>query len=153
MPLNKDLREFVECLNSNGVEYLIVGALAVSWHGFPRYSADVDFLVSPSAANAGRVLKAIQQFGFGSLDITVEDLTSPGKVIQLGREPNRIDLMTSVTGVGFDEAWRTRVSGHVDGLPVQFIGREALIRNKEATGRAKDRIDAEELRRQNPAGS
>lgn len=152
MPLSKDLREFIECLNSNEVEYVIVGALAVSWHGFPRYSADVDFLVSSSTANAHRVLKAVRQFGFGSLDIALEDLTSPGRVIQLGHEPNRIDLMTSVTGVGFDEVWRTRVSGYVDELPVQFIGREALIQNKEATGRAKDRIDAEELRKQNPAG-
>jgi len=149
MSLSKDLREFIECLNSNEVEYLVVGALAVSWHGFPRYSADVDFLISPTETNGARVLKAIRQFGFGSLDITLEDLTSPGKVIQLGREPNRIDLMTSVTGVPFDEAWQSRVSGVLDGQSVQFIGRDALIRNKVATGRAKDRIDAEELRRGN----
>ena len=104
MPLSRDLREFIECLNSNEVEYLIVGALAVSWHGFPRYSADVDFLIRPSQANAVRVLRALSQFGFGSLDISAADLTFTGKVIQLGYEPNRIDLMTSVTGVSFDEA-------------------------------------------------
>ena len=102
MPLSRDLREFIECLNSNEVEYLAAGALAVSWHGFPRYSADIDFLIRPSKANAERALRAIAQFGFGSLGISTADLTAPGKVIQLGLEPNRIDLMTSVTGVTFD---------------------------------------------------
>ena len=150
MSLSKDLREFIECLNSNRVEYPIVGALAVSWHGYPRYSADVDFLVRPSRGNAELLLKAIHQFGFGSLDMSVDDLNVPGKVIQLGHEPNRIDLMTSVTGVSFDEAWQTRSSGDLDGIPVNFIGRTALLRNKESTGRAKDRIDAEELRKQDP---
>src|SRR5260370_17521496 len=103
MPLSRDLREFIECLNSNEVEYLVVGALAVSWHGFPRYSADIDFLIRPSDANGARVLQALSQFGFGSLDISRSDLTLPGKVIQLGYEPNRIDLMTSVTAVTFSD--------------------------------------------------
>jgi hypothetical protein len=151
MPLSRDLREFIECLNSNEVEYLIVGALAVSWHGFARYSADVDFLIRPSQANAVRVLRALSQFGFGSLDISASDLTSSGKVIQLGYEPNRIDLMTSVTGVSFDDAWDDRDTGDLDGLRVNFIGRSSLLRNKDATGRPKDRIDAEELRKQKPS--
>src|SRR4029077_2088962 len=148
MPLSRDLREFIECLNSSEVEYLIVGALAVSWHGFPRYSADIDFLIRPSHANAELVLRAVTQFGFSSLDISAADLTVPGKVIQLGYEPNRIDLMTSVTGVTFDDAWDDRSPGQLDGLPVTFIGRASLLRNKDSTGRAKDRIDAEELRKQ-----
>ncbi len=151
MHLSSDLREFIECLNSNEVEYLVVGALAVSWHGFPRYSADVDLLVRPSHANAARVLRALSQFGFGSLDISVADLTIPGRVIQLGYEPNRIDLMTSVTGVTFDEAWDDRAPGDLDGVPINFMGRRCLLRNKDATGRPKDRIDAEELRKQKPA--
>ena len=151
MPLSRDLREFIECLNSNEVEYLVVGALAVSWHGFPRYSVDIDFLIRPSHANAERALRAIAQFGFRSLDISTADLTVPGKVIQLGLEPNRIDLMTSVTGVTFDAAWDDRSPGLPDGLPVNFIGRSSLLRNKDATGRAKDRIDAEELRKQKPS--
>ena len=150
MPLSKDLREFVECLNSNKVEYLIVGALAVSWHGFPRYSADIDFFLRSSQSNAERVLQAIRQFGFGSLDITVDDLMAHGRVIQLGHEPNRIDLLTSISGVGFEEAWSTRVEGKIDGLAVNFIGREALLLNKASTGRAKDRIDLEELTKQKP---
>jgi hypothetical protein len=125
-----------------------VGALAVSWYGFPRYSGDIDFLVRPSAANAELLLRAISQFGLGALCISASDLTAPSTVVQLGYEPNRIDLMTSITGVTFDEAWETRCPGHLDGIPVTFIGRAALLRNKEATGRSKDRIDAEELRKQ-----
>jgi hypothetical protein len=105
----------------------------------------------PSKANAERALRAIAQFGFGSLGISTADLTVPGKVIQLGFEPNRIDLMTSVTGVTFDAAWDDRSPGLLDGLPVNFIGRSSLLRNKDATGRAKDRIDAEELRKQKPS--
>jgi hypothetical protein len=138
-------------LNSNRVEYLVVGAYAVSWHGYPRYSADVDFLIRPSPVNAVRVLQALDQFGFDCLDISASDLTVPGKVIQLGCEPNRIDLLTSITGVSFDDAWDDRAAGDLDGLPVHFIGRSSLIRNKEATGRAKDRIDAEELRKAKPS--
>jgi hypothetical protein len=125
----------------NEVEYLIVGALAVSWRGFPRYSADIDFLIRPIDGNAVRVLRALSQFGFGSLDISRSDLTLAGKVIQLGYEPNRIDLMTSVTGVSFDDAWEDRAPGELDGLPVNFIGRSSLLRNKDATGRAKAGID------------
>ena len=150
MPLSRDLREFVECLNSNGVEYLVVGALAVSWHGYPRYSADIDFFVRASAGNAARLLRSIQEFGFGSLGLTVDDFTAPARVIQLGHEPNRIDLMTSISGVSFDDAWQTRVQGELDGIMVHFIGRDALLRNKEASGRGKDRIDVEELRKQIP---
>jgi hypothetical protein len=145
MALTKDLREFVEWLNSNEVEYLIVGAMAVSWYGFPRYSGDIDFFVRASRENAERLLAALRDFGFGSLPVTMEDFTSPDRVIQLGQEPNRIDIMTSISGVGFDEAWESKVPGTIDGLPVNFIGREALLRNKAATGRPKDRIDIEAL--------
>jgi hypothetical protein len=150
MPLSRDLKEFVECLNSSKAEYLIVGALAVSWHGFPRYSGDIDFFVRPTAANAQRVTAALAEFGFGELDISLTDLTTPGKVIQLGYEPNRIDLMTSITGVSFEDAWDTRVAGELDGLAVFFIGKAALLRNKESTGRNKDKIDADQLRKQLP---
>ncbi len=147
MRLQKDLKEFIECFNSSKVEYLVVGALAVSWYGFPRYSADVDLLVRPSSENAERILQALGNFGMGSLGLSSENFRMPGKVVQLGVEPNRIDLLTSITGVSFEDAWESRASGTLDEIPVQFIGREALVRNKEATGRAKDRIDAEELRR------
>jgi hypothetical protein len=147
MPLNKDLREFVELLNSNRVEYLVVGAFAVAYHGFPRYTGDLDILVRPHPENARRILEVLSQFGFGKLGIEIEDLETPGKVVQLGVQPNRIDLVTALSGLSFEEAWASREAAHLDGVPVEFIGRTALIRNKENTGRGKDRGDAEELRR------
>ena len=150
MPLNKDLREFVELLNSNRVEYLVVGAFAVAWYGYARFTADLDILIRPDSGNAERVLEALRQFGFGAIGIQAGDLTAAGQVIQLGVKPNRIDILTSVSGVSFEEAWRDRVVGVMDGIPATYIGRTALIRNKESTGRAKDRGDAEELRKRGP---
>ena len=152
MPLSRDLKEFVECLNSNKVEFIIVGALAVSWHGFPRYSGDIDFLIRSTEENARRVKSALARFEFGEFDISLPDLTSPGKVVELGYPPNRIDLLTSITGVTFDEVWETRDSGDLDGLPVFFIGKSALLRNKDSTGRNKDKIDADQLRKLPPRG-
>jgi hypothetical protein len=147
MALTKDSREFVEYLRSNKVEFLVVGALAVSWHGFPRYSGDIDFFLRPDRENAQRVITALDQFGFGGLGISVEDLSAENRIIQLGVEPNRIDLMTSISGVSFEEAWQSRVQVKLDGVEVYVIGREALIRNKRASNRAKDIIDVEELTR------
>jgi len=147
MPLSKDLREFAALLNSNKVEYLVVGGFAVAHYGFARFTGDLDFFIRASEENAQRVLAALAQFGFGGLDISAADLRSAGKVIQLGVRPNRIDIITAISGVSFEEAWASRVPGDLDGLSVQFIGRDALIRNKESTGRAKDLGDAEELRK------
>jgi hypothetical protein len=147
MPLNKDLREFVELLNSNKVDYLVVGAFAVAFHGFPRYTADLDILIRATPDNAGRVVRALTEFGFASLGVTTDDLETYGTVLQLGVKPNRIDVLTGISGVTFDDAWASRCSGDLDGTPTNFIGREALIRNKEHTGRAKDSGDAEELRK------
>jgi hypothetical protein len=150
MPLSKDLREFVECLNSNEVEYLVVGRWPYRGTVFPVIPP-ISISSSGQPENAGRILRAIHQFGFGSLDVTIEDLTLPGRVIQLGREPNRIDLITAISGVNFEDAWQTRVAGQLDGIDVSIIGRAALLRNKEGTGRAKDRIDVEELRKLDPS--
>jgi hypothetical protein len=147
MPLSKDLREFVELLNANKVEYLVVGAFAVAYYGVPRYTGDLDLLLRPSEENSHRALRVLSQFGFGTLEIESRDLQEPNKVIQLGVSPNRIDLLTSISGVSFDEAWSSRQPGNLDGVAVDFIGRSALIRNKEETGRMRDRGDAEELRK------
>lgn len=147
MPLNKDLREFLALLNSNGVEYLVVGAFAVAFHGFPRYTADLDLLVRSSPENAARVIQALRDFGFGSLGIQTSDLESPRKIVQLGVKPNRIDLITSISGVTFEEAWAARRHGDLEGVPTHFIGSAELLRNKESTGRAKDLGDADELRK------
>jgi len=147
MPLNKDWREFLELLNSNEVEYLVVGALAVAFHGYARYTADLDLLIRPTEENANRVLRALSQFGFGKTGIQAADLRSPGMVVQLGVQPNRIDLLTAISGVGFEEAWAARSDAELDGIATHFIGRAALLRNKEQTGRARDLGDAEELRK------
>ena len=150
MQLNKDWREFIESLHSNSVDFLIVGAIAVAWHGHPRMTGDIDILVRPSAANAACVISALRQFGFGQLGITDSDVTRPGQIIQLGFPPNRIDLITSISGVSFDEAWAGRCKGQLGDLTVYFIGLDELLRNKESTGRPKDVVDAGELRKRNP---
>ncbi len=147
MPLSKDLLEFVALLNSNNVEYLVVGAFAVAYHGYPRFTGDLDLLIRVTPENVERVLRSISQFGFDSLGISAQDLQTAGRIVQFGVRPNRVDLITSISGIGFEEAWGTRSNGSLDGIPVHFIGREALIRNKESTGRAKDLGDAEELRK------
>jgi len=150
MQLNKDLREFIGLLNSNAVEYMIVGAFAVAWHGYPRFTADIDFFVRSSMRNAHAILGALEDFGFGGLDIEASDFCCPEQVIQLGLPPNRIDLITSIAGLSFEDAWEGRVEGFIDNLPVPFIGLEDLIQNKESTGRPKDLGDAEELRKRRP---
>lgn len=151
MQLSKDLREFVELLNSNRVEYVVVGAFAVAWHGYARFTADIDFLVRPDRSNAELVVRALTDFGFASLGIALEDLMRPGRIVQLGVKPNRIDLITSIAGVTFEEVWTSRVAGMLDGLPVAYIGRDALIRNKESTGRPQDVGDAQRLRQRPPS--
>ena len=150
MQLNKDLREFIELLNSSGVEYLVVGAFAVAWHGHPRFTADIDFLVGTTEANTLSMAGVLDAFGFRSLGIKPDDLSRPGQIIQLGVKPNRIDLITSITGVEFSQAWTRRVQGSIGGIPVFYISREDLIRNKEAAGRPKDLADAAALRERKP---
>lgn len=152
MPLSKDLREFLESLNSNKVEYLIVGAYAVAWYGYPRFTADLDIWIRADEDNARCVVLALDQFGFGGLGIRTSDLVASEQILQLGVKPNRIDIITSVSGVDFEQAWPHRVQGTLDGVPVAFLGKSDLIRNKESTGRAKDLGDAEELRKRDSHG-
>jgi hypothetical protein len=145
MPLPEDWRAFIELLNSNAVEYLIVGAVAVAHHGFPRYTGGLDILIRSSPENAKRLENALAAFGFAALGLKASDFGEPYRVIQLGTPPNRIDLLTSITGVSFDEAWVGRVQAEVEGLLVNFISRDALIRNKRLTGRLQDKADLEAL--------
>jgi hypothetical protein len=145
MPLPKDWRAFIESLNSNNVEYLIVGAVALARHGFPRYTGDLDVLIRNTPDNAIRLESALEAFGFGGLGLKATDFVNSYQVIQLGTAPNRIDLLTSITGVSFDDAWQGRLEGDLGGVPVVFIGRRELIQNKRSTGRAQDRADLELL--------
>jgi hypothetical protein len=140
-----DFRELLECFNSHGVEYLVVGAYALAFHGAPRATGDIDLLVRPGLANASRVLAALDGFGFRSLGVDPQELASPAKLLQLGVPPVRADILTSLTGVSWESAWDTREQGAIAGVPVHFIGRDAYIANKRACGRLKDLADVEAL--------
>lgn len=145
MNLEKDLREFIELLNALDVRYMVVGAFAVAYHGHPRYTGDIDLFIDRTAENADRLMQVIQKFGFGDLDLSVADFLQEDQVMQLGISPNRIDLLTFLSGISFQEAWATREYGEIDGLNVPFISKEMLKRNKAATGRTRDLADLEQL--------
>src|ERR1700716_3405247 len=113
MSLQKDLKEFVELLSALEVRFVIVGAFAVAYHGYFRYTSDIDLFVDRADENVKRILKAIEQFGFGDLNLALEDF-SQDQVIQLGVAPNRIDLLTSLSGVSFGEVWASREQAELD---------------------------------------
>lgn len=145
--LDKDLLELLALFRSRDVEFLVVGGHAVAFHGYPRLTEDLDLFVRPDAGNGARVVDALSEFGFGSLGLQAEDFVAHDRLIQLGRRPNRIDLLTRLYGVTWDDAWSHRVSASLDGASVWMIGRDDLIRNKRATGRPQDTADAEALER------
>jgi hypothetical protein len=147
--LNDDFRDLLILFAEGGVEFVIVGAYALSFHGAPRASGDIDLFVRPDAENADRVFGALARFGapLASAGVKPTDFARPGSVYQIGLPPRRIDILTQISGVTFDEAWSSHVSGEVEGRQIAFIGREALLKNKEATGRPKDVADAARLRR------
>lgn len=145
--LNQDFKEFAGLLASNRVDYLIVGGYALAAHGHPRYTGDLDFWIGTDTGNAWRVLSALRDFGFGDLNIQLEDLTQPGQVIQLGYPPRRIDLLTSIDGVEFDGCMTRKLVVHIDGLALNFIGRDDLLINKRASARPQDLADVDALQR------
>ncbi|MDZ4829797.1 MAG: hypothetical protein SGJ09_06315 [Phycisphaerae bacterium] len=145
MEIYPDFRDLLKLFNAHRVEYVIVGGYAVGHHGAPRYTGDIDLLVRPSDANATRVLAALADFGFQSLKLEVSDFNRPSRVVQLGYPPCRVDLVTSIEGVTFDEADADASHGEYGQIPVRFLGLTTLLRNKRATGRAKDAADAEAL--------
>jgi len=144
--LQTDLREFIGLLNSHDVEYLVVGGHAVAFHGHPRFTGDIDFLVRTTPENVHRVLAVLDDFGFGGLGITADDLREEGRIVQLGQPPNRIDILTSISGVSFDSAWQARVGTVLDDQHVSVLGLNDLLQNKEAAGRPKDLADLAKLR-------
>jgi len=143
--LTPDFKEFAALLNSNKVEYLVVGGYALAAYGHPRYTGDLDFWIGTAADNADRVLAALTQLGFGSLGIRKEDLTEPGQVIQMGFPPARIDLLTSIDGVSFAPCYQRRWVVDVDGLQPGFIALEDFKSNKKAVGGHRDLADLEML--------
>lgn len=143
--LNPDYRDMLSALSAEGAEYLVVGAYALAAHGLPRATGDLDLWVRPTPENARRVWRALVRFGAPLQTLTERDLQTEGIVFQIGVAPCRIDLMTSIEGVGFDEAWASRKPIEVEGVSLAVIGREALIRNKKAIGRPQDLADAARL--------
>ncbi len=143
--MNQDFKEFIALLNTNKIQYLVIGGYAVAYHGYPRYTKYLDLWINPSPANAEKVLTALKQFGFGSLEITINDLTTPEQTIQLGYPPIRINLITSIDGVIFEECYPDRIRVEDSGLFINVIDLENLKKNKRASGRAQDLADLENL--------
>ncbi|MBN2115712.1 MAG: hypothetical protein JW730_04035 [Anaerolineales bacterium] len=143
--LNQDFKEFIKSLNDNHVRYLVVGGYAVALHGYPRYTKDMDVWVEMTRENAARIVKALDQFGFGSLNLKETDFTEPDQIIQLGYPPRRIDILTTLPGVEFSECYPLHTTVDMEGVPVNFIDLEHLKKNKKATGRHQDLADLENL--------
>lgn len=148
MVLNKDFREFIELLNANRVKYLIVGGYAVGFHGYPRYTKDLDIWILVSEENAEHVLTALNQFGFGSMGLKRDDFLNPENFIQLGYPPNRIDLVMSCDGIEFEWTYQSKIIIEVDGLEINFIDLKNLRINKLASGRPQDLADLDNLKDQ-----
>ena len=144
--LNPDFQEFIQSLNDNHVRYLVIGGYAVALHGYPRYTKDIDIWVEMTPVNAANMVKALEQFGFGSLGLQATDFLTPDQIIQLGYPPNRIDLVTTPSGVDFQSCYASRVTVEIDDVTVSFIDLENLRKNKQAAGRQQDLADLENLK-------
>jgi hypothetical protein len=147
MILNKHFREFIELLEKHHVEYLVVGGYAVGFHGFPRYTGDLDIFVAISPRNAKGLVRVFSAFGFSSIGLKESDFLDQEIIVEIGREPNKIQILTGIDGVGFDICYQHRVLYREGTLAIPFIALDDLITNKAATPRGKDKIDLEELRK------
>jgi len=147
--LNDDFVDMIHALVSANVEFVLVGAHALSFHGILRATGDIDFFVRPTADNAKRVYDALVCFGapVAAHGVTPTDFERADHVYQIGLPPRRIDLLTSISGVPFEDAWATRVKAKLAGVDVYVLGRDALVRNKRAAARPKDLLDADALER------
>lgn len=143
--MNQDFVDLLRAFVAHDVRFMVVGAYALALHGRPRATGDLDVWIDATPDNAPRVMQALAAFGAPMAQIAEADFSRPGIVYQLGVPPGRIDVLTELTGLTFDEAWFDRVPHQFDGVPVDFIGRDAFLRNKRATGRAKDLGDIEGL--------
>jgi hypothetical protein len=143
--LDPDFSEFIELLLANEVVFMVVGGYAVAAHGHPRYTGDLDIWLLIDRDNAEKLVDVLREFGFGGLDLSADDFLVENQVVQLGREPMRIDLLTGLDGVSFSDCVTRAVSIDVDGLPVPFISREDLLENKRSSGRSQDLADVEAL--------
>ena len=145
MEVQQDFRDLLELFNRNKVDYMIVGAYALGFHGVPRYTGDLDVFVRPDPINARSIMQALHEFGFGSAGLKAVDFEEEGKVVQLGVPPVRVDLITSITGVSWEQARSGRVKGQFGDLTAHYIGRDEFIANKRALGRKRDIADLEAI--------
>jgi hypothetical protein len=145
MEIQPDFKDVLVLFNDHRVDYVIVGAHALAHHGAARMTGDLDILVRPDPENAQRVLAALDEFGFGSLGLRIEDFSQPDNVVQLGVAPDRIDIVTSLTGVSWAQIAKGRVTGTYGDVEVSYIGREEFVLNKRAVGRKKDLADLEAI--------
>jgi hypothetical protein len=143
---NPDFRDLFSALSDAGARFIVVGAHAVMYYTVPRYTKDLDVWVEPTEENARRVHAALMAFGAPMADLTVDDLAVPGTIFQVGVEPNRVDVLTSIEGVEFSEAWGRRVHSTYEGVPTAILGISDLLTNKQAVNRDQDRIDVANLR-------
>lgn len=149
MRAEEDFVEFLELFNKNKVKYCIVGAFAVGLYGYPRYTKDMDVLVEPTPENAKRIIKALREFGFSSSQLTEKDFKQTNRIIQLGYEPLRIDILTSIEGFSFSQIWKGRTKAKFGRITAFFMGRKELIESKKKAKRSIDKIDLEKLNKRN----
>jgi hypothetical protein len=143
--LNQDFKEFIQLLNKNKVKYLVIGGYAVAIHGHPRYTKDIDIWLEMSEENSQKLIKALTEFGFGSLGLTPEDFQTPDQIVQLGYPPSRIDLITTPDGIDFQTCYNSKIEIKLNEIPVNFIDLDNLKKNKLASGRLQDLADLENL--------
>jgi hypothetical protein len=145
MDLAPDFNEFIGSLNAHGVEFLIVGAYALAFHGAPRFTGDLDVFIRPTVENATRLVSAVRSFGFDTPELTPEIVIDPRRLIQMGLEPVQIHVMSAISGVSWEDAWRTHDTVRAGAREIPIIGRDALLANKRAAGRPKDLADIDAL--------
>jgi hypothetical protein len=145
MDLNRDYQELLQSFVSHNVRFLIVGGYALAAHGHPRYTKDLDIWVWTDPSNAERIVMSLESFGFAGLGLSAQDFQEPGVVVQLGREPQRVDILTFATGLDFTQAYENRIMISIGGLEVPFVSVDDLRTNKLATGRLRDIADAADL--------
>jgi predicted nucleotidyltransferase len=145
----QDFIDFIELLNKHEVEYIVIGAHALAFHGRPRHTGDLDIWINPTLENAKTMLKVIDEFGFASLGLKTDDFIKDNYVTQLGYPPMRIDILNAISGVQFNEAFSNKIVGEADGLMINFINVDDFIANKQASGRKKDLGDIASLKRKN----
>jgi hypothetical protein len=145
MVLTQDFKEFIELLNQSKVKYLVVGGYAVGFHGYPRYTKDLDIWILVSQKNAENLIHSLNKFGFGSLGLSVHDFLKPDEFVQLGFPPNRIDIVTSRDGIRFEDCYNDRITIEMNGINIDFIDIENLKKNKKSSGRPQDLADLDNL--------